>query len=235
MKIAVMQPYIFPYIGYFQLISAVDKFVFYDDVNFIKQGWINRNKILVSGQGHLFTVPLSKANSFTLIKDTMINNKLYGIWKMKFLQTLAQSYKNAPYFSSIYTLITEVLNHMHTHISDLAIDSIQTVSRYLNLKTDFIISSRSYNNRNLERQERLFDICRQENCTHYINAIGGQDLYKKEDFLKEGIQLDFIKSLPLDYKQFKNPFIPHLSIVDILMFNSPEEINYLLTKYELIK
>jgi len=234
MKIAIMQPYIFPYIGYFQMISAVDKFVFYDDVNFIKQGWINRNKILVSGRGYLFTVPLSKANSFTLIKDTLINNKLYEIWKLKFLQTLSQNYKNAPYFSKIYELIAEVLNSKHNSISDLAIDSIQNVSQYLNLKTHFIISSESYSNRNLERQKRLFDICKQEKCSHYINAIGGQELYKKEDFIKEGIQLNFIKSLPLEYKQFKNQFIPYLSIIDVLMFNSQEEINFLLTKHEFI-
>ncbi len=234
MKIAIMQPYIFPYIGYFQMISAVDKFVFYDDVNFIKQGWINRNKILVSGQDHLFTVPLSRATSFTLIKDTVVNEKLYELWKIKFLQTLSQSYKRAPYFQPVYNLISEILNKSPGSISELAIESIQSVSRYMNLKTQFIISSQSYQNRHLERQERLFDICRQENSYHYINAAGGQELYKKEDFLAQGIRLDFIKSLPLEYKQFTNPFVPYLSIIDLLMFNNPDEVNGLLTQYEFI-
>lgn len=234
MKTAIMQPYIFPYIGYFQMISAVDKFVFYDDVNFIKQGWINRNRILVSGKGHLFTVPLSKANSFTLIKDTLISEKLYEAWKIKFLQTLSQSYKRAPYFQPVYNLISEILNKSPGSISELAIESIQSVSRYMNLKTQFIISSQSYQNRHLERQERLFDICRQENSYHYINAAGGQELYKKEDFLAQGIRLDFIKSLPLEYKQFTNPFVPYLSIIDLLMFNNPDEVNGLLTQYEFI-
>lgn len=234
MKIAVMQPYIFPYIGYFQMINAVDKFVFYDDVNFIKQGWINRNKILVSGTDHLFTVPLSKANSFTLIKDTLINEKLYENWKIKFLQTISQNYRNAPHFDVIYKLVSEVMNDTCISISDLAINSVKAVSQYINLKTDFIISSQSYQNKNLERQERLFDICRREKSLHYINASGGQELYTKEDFLKQGIKLDFIKSLPLTYKQFKNQFIPYLSIIDVLMFNNPDDINLLLTQYEFI-
>lgn len=234
MKIAIMQPYIFPYTGYFQMISAVDKFVFYDDVNFIKQGWINRNKILVSGQDHLFTVPLSKATSFTLIKDTVVNEKLYEPWKIKFLQTLSQSYKRAPYFQPVYNLISEILNKSPGSISELAIESIQSVSKYMNLKTQFIISSQSYQNRHLERQERLFDICRQENSLHYINLAGGQELYKKEDFLAQGIRLDFIKSLPLEYKQFTNPFVPYLSIIDLLMFNNPDEVSGLLTQYEFI-
>lgn len=234
MKIAVMQPYIFPYIGYFQMIHAVDKFIFYDDVNFIKQGWINRNKILVSGKDYLFTVPLSKANSFTLIKDTLINEKLYETWKIKFLQTLSQNYKRAPHFSPVYRLVSEILNLPHTGISELAIYSVQSISQYINLKTPFATSSKSYQNKDLERQERLFDICRQEKSAHYINAAGGQELYKKEDFLAEGIRLDFIKSLPLEYKQFTKPFVPHLSIIDLLMFNDPDEISGLLTQYEFI-
>ncbi|WP_294303743.1 WbqC family protein [uncultured Chryseobacterium sp.] len=234
MKIAIMQPYIFPYIGYFQMINAVDKFVFYDDVNFIKQGWINRNKIMVSGTDHLFTVPLSKANSFTPIKDTLINEKLYENWKIKFLQTISQSYKNAPYFNVIYKLVADIMNNNCSSISDLAISSIKAISHYLNLKTDFIISSQSYQNKNLERQERLFDICIQEKSMHYINAFGGQELYKKQDFIKRGIKLDFIKTLPLEYKQFKNRFIPNLSFIDVLMFNNADEINLLLTQYEFI-
>lgn len=234
MKIAIMQPYIFPYIGYFQMINAVDKFVFYDDVNFIKQGWINRNKILVSGQEHLFTVPLSKATSFKLIKDTMINEKLFNAWKIRFLQTLSQSYRRAPYFNVVYELVSVILSQPHTSISELAIASIKSVSHYMDLKTQFIISSQTYQNGELERQERLFDICRKENCFHYINALGGQKLYKKEDFQAQGIHLDFIKSSPLEYNQLNKQFIPYLSVIDLLMFNNPDDINCLITKYELI-
>lgn len=234
MKLAIMQPYLFPYIGYFQMIKAVDKFVFYDDVNFIKQGWINRNRILLHGRDFMFTVPLEKANSFCLIKDTLINKKLYESWKFKFTQTISQNYKKAPYFDDTFSIITNVLNQNTTSISELAIESIKQVSEYLELNTLFIKSSETYNNRSLERQERLIDICKCENTTHYINAVGGMELYNKDDFKKEGIRLDFIKTLPIEYKQFNNEFVPWLSIIDVLMFNSVAEVNEMLDKYELM-
>jgi len=104
-----MQPYFFPYIGYFQLVAAVNKFVIYDDVNFIKRGWINRNNVLINKKSNLFTVPLIKASQNTLINDTKINLKFYNIWKVKFLRSLEQSYKKAPYFTEVYNLIKNVL------------------------------------------------------------------------------------------------------------------------------
>lgn len=234
MKIAVMQPYIFPYIGYFQMINAVDKFVFYDDVNFIKQGWINRNKILVSGKDYLFTLPLKNASSFTLISETLINEILFEKWKLKFLQTLEQSYKKAPYFYDVFPIINKVLDGEYKTISQCAIKSIKSVSEYMGIKTEFIISSEAYQNKELERQERLIDICKQEKSNHYINALGGQELYKKEDFLKEGIQLNFIKPLPIEYKQFNNIFVPWLSIIDVLMFNDKQTVKDMLNQYTLI-
>lgn len=229
-----MQPYIFPYIGYFQMIKAVDTFVFYDDVNFIKQGWINRNRILVNKKDFLFTIPLKKQNSFEWIKNTNINQKLYEVWQKKFLQTLEQNYKKAPFFNEVFKFVKETLSEKNETISELAINSIQKSVTYLDLRTVFQTSSESYQNRGMERQERLIDICKQENATHYINALGGQELYKKEDFQKEGIRLSFIKSNPIEYKQFKNEFVPWLSIIDVLMFNSKEETLKLLDNYELI-
>lgn len=234
MKIAVMQPYIFPYIGYFQMVNAVDKFVFYDDVNFIKKGWINRNRILVNGRDFMFTVPLLKASQNNLILESYIQKEVYNEWKNKLLHTIEFNYKKAPEFTNIFHLLETIFNSEHETISDIAIDSIKTVSNYLGIKTEFINSSEAYNNKGLERQERLIDICKQENANHYINALGGQELYKKEDFLKEGIKLDFIKTLPIDYKQFNNDFIPWLSIIDVLMFNTVFEIKEMLNKFELI-
>ncbi len=234
MRIAVMQPYIFPYIGYFQMVKAVDKFVFYDDVNFIKQGWINRNRILINSSDFLFTVPLHKANSFCLIKDTLVNEKFYDVWKRKFLKSVNQNYKNAPYFSDVYVLVQNVLEMKCTSISQLAIKSVITTSKYLELTTEFIISSERYENKDLERQDRLLDICKIENAMQYINALGGQELYTKESFREMGIKLNFIKTLPIYYKQFNKEFVPWLSIIDVLMFNSIEEVHDMLDKYELI-
>lgn len=234
MKIAVMQPYIFPYIGYFQMINAVDKFVFYDDVNFIKQGWINRNKILINKKDFLFTIPLHKQNSFEWIRNTYINQKLYDSWCKKFLQTLEQNYKKAPYFDDVFSLIYEIITLENETISELAISSIQKTTQYLDLKIAFKISSEDYNNTAMGRQERLIDICKQENANHYINALGGQELYSKKDFQKEGIQLSFIQSESIAYKQFNNEFVPWLSIIDVLMFNSKKETLGLLNNYKLI-
>jgi hypothetical protein len=234
MKIAVMQPYLFPYIGYFQLINAVDKFVFYDDVNFIKRGWINRNRILVNNNDYMFTVPLNKISQNYTIGETNINLERFESWSDKFHQTVRQNYKKAPYFNEVSELINKVLNTKCTSISELAIASIVVVSKYLELKTVFYSSSNRFKNKDLERQDRLLDICKKENAKHYINALGGEELYNKESFKAKGIELSFIKTLPIEYKQFSNEFIPWLSIIDVLMFNSVENIKVMLDKYELI-
>jgi len=234
MKIAVMQPYIFPYIGYFQMIHAVDKFVFYDDVNFIKQGWINRNRVLVSGKDYLFTIPIENASSFATINETHINLALYDRFKTKFLQTLGLNYKKAPYFPEVISLVEQILESPSVTIAQLAIKSIVATTDYLEMEKQFCISSEVYQNKGLDRYERLIDICKREKATQYINAIGGQDLYRKEDFEREGIQLNFIKTLPIAYKQFKNEFVPWLSIIDVLMFNSKQEVKDFLNNYELI-
>lgn len=233
MKIAIMQPYIFPYIGYMQMVNAVDTFVFYDDVNFIKQGWVNRNNILVGKNVYLFTIPLEGATSFCEIRKTKINQHLYGLWKTKFLQTLTQNYKKAPFFEATFNIINEVLNKETDVISGLAVESVQKISEYLDIKTKFKLSSNAYNNKELDRKERLIDICKKEGASYYINAIGGQKLYQKQDFAKEGIQLSFIKSKPIEYQQFKNDFVPWLSIIDVMMFNSVTEIKDILNKFEL--
>lgn len=234
MKIAIMQPYFMPYIGYFQMIKSVDKFVFYDDVNFIKKGWINRNRILVNNKDFIFSIPLTKISQNQTINKTYINLETFEIWREKFNQTLFLNYKKAPNFKVVSVLLDEVFNSGSKTISRLAIESVIVISKYLQLKTEFLVSSEMYENREFNRKERLIDICKKENASHYINPIGGQELYKKEDFLAENIQLDFIKSKPIEYHQFKDEFTPWLSIIDVLMFNSVGEIVKMLDKYELV-
>lgn len=234
MKLAIMQPYLFPYIGYFQMINIVDIFVFYDDVNFIKKGWVNRNRILVNKKEFTFSLPLNKISQNITIGETYINLETFESWKEKIIQTLLYNYKKAPYFSEVNELINSVFNKKHITISDLAIESIIVTSEYLGFKTTFFTSSERYENRDLERQERLIDICNKENATDYINALGGNVLYDKKSFKEKGIELSFIKTLPIEYKQFNNDFVPWLSIIDVLMFNSIEEVNRMLDKYELV-
>ncbi|MDR0193698.1 MAG: WbqC family protein [Myroides sp.] len=234
MKIAIMQPYFLPYIGYFQLIKAVDKFVFYDDVNYIKQGWINRNNILLQGKASLFTIPLEKASSFTKINNVKLHPILFDNWKVKFLRSIEQNYRKAPYFSDVYQLIRSILEVNSDRIGVLAKDSVITVSKYLQLETEFVYSSDFYMNNELSGKFRVISICAKENALVYINPIGGQELYNKEDFLSQGLELYFIQSKKQIYQQFKEEFVPWLSIIDILMFNSVEEIQLMLDEYNLI-
>ena len=231
-----MQPYVFPYIGYFQLISAVDVFVFYDDVNYIKGGWINRNNILVNKKPHMFTIPLTSPSSFTSISQTKIDLNKFEIFKFKFLKTIQQSYKKAPFYESVFPLLERffLLNNSAL-ISDIAINSVITVSEYLGMNTDFEISSLRYSeSKSLDKVNRLIDISKRKKADIYINPIGGRQLYAKEQFIENNIELQFIKSEEIVYQQFKSDFVPWLSIIDVLMFNSIEDIQLQLNKYTLI-
>lgn len=232
MKLAIMQPYIFPYIGYFQLIKAVDKFVLYDDVNFINRGWINRNRILVNGKDSMFTIPLKDASQNKLINEIDVNWD--DNWKSKFLKTIEQSYKKAPFYVQILPIIEKTINLERNKFSEIIEQNLRLICEYLDIKTEIIHSSTIYQNIDKKAQERILDICLQEKANHYINPIGGLELYDKEVFAKENMQMNFIKSLPVEYKQFKNEFVPWLSIIDVLMFNSKENINEFLNNYELI-
>lgn len=231
-KVAIMQPYIFPYLGYFQLINAVDIFVFYDDVNFIKQGWINRNKILVNGKGTLFTVPISGVSSFELIHNTEINRKMYGVWRKKILKSITQSYSKAPYFEQVKPVIERVLGKEYQNISDLAIMSIKEVLSYLGMQKKTFISSQVFGEtKGVEKADRIIEICRKIDAQHYVNPSGGINIYDKDYFASQNITLSFIKNELPEYQQFGKPFISGLSIIDIVMFNSIEECKKMLNTY----
>ncbi|WP_044102403.1 WbqC family protein [Acinetobacter pittii] len=234
MKLAIMQPYFMPYIGYFQLINTVDKFIFYDDVTFIKQGWINRNQILINNQASLFSIPLSNASSHVLIKDVLVTEKAYDKWKKSFLNSILFSYKKAKNYEAISNLIHSILEQQPQTISELAIKSVIEVSRYLGIKTEFEISSEIYKNTYLSGQDRVLDICKSENALTYINPIGGVELYSKNVFLQNGVELFFIQSNKSIYKQFSDEFVPFLSIIDVMMFNDVEEIQQQLKHFHLI-
>lgn len=230
-----MQPYLFPYIGYFQLVNAVNKFVVYDDVNFIKGGWINRNNLLINKKSKLFTVPLDKPSPFALINETHLNIKFYETWKVKFLRSIEQSYKKAPFYKEVYALVEEILeNENNSLISKLAVDGIKSICNYLRIETEIVVTSEIYNNKQFKAQERVLNICNIEKASQYINVIGGVELYSKEVFKQNGVQLKFIKSDAISYKQFDNEFVPWLSIIDVLMFNSVEEARNLIKQFELI-
>jgi hypothetical protein len=230
-----MQPYLFPYPGYFQLIMAADKFVIYDDVNFIKHGWINRNYILLNGAKHLFTIPIQNISSYSKINETIIADKPFN-WENKLLQTLNQAYKKAPFFNEVFPILELVIRgSIGKTISGLASESIVAVMEYLSATTLLVQSSKIYENNHLKNEDRVIDICLKENAKTYVNAIGGIELYNKNRFAENKIRLQFIQSKGLRYKQFGKEFIDGLSIIDCLMFNSPEEIiKEILPNYNLI-
>ncbi len=214
MKLAIMQPYLFPYIGYFQLINVADKFVVYDDITFIKQGWINRNCILLNGVKHLVTIPVKSISSHTLISDTIVSNKPDN-WEHKLSNTIRQAYNKAPFFSEVFPLIESVLLPAKGKvISDVIRMSIHFIMGYVGINTIIVESSSIYQNHALKNQERVIDICKKEKANTYINAIGGSDLYSAEQFMKKNITLQFLKSNSTPYQQFTEPFVPSLSIIE---------------------
>src|SRR6266513_539316 len=222
MKLAIMQPYFFPYLGYFQLIFASDKFVFYDDVNYIKGGWINRNRILLDGESRFFTVPLRGASSFLPINRVGVNDQ-NPKWRGKMLDTLRMAYRSAPYREIGVRLLGRVLASRCESIADLALASVQTVLEYLGLVRDFVPSSQAYNNQHLKAQDRILDICRKENADVYINAIGGANLYEADKFALQGCDLKFLRPQLPEYSQGAEHFVPGLSILDVIMHCARDE------------
>jgi len=230
MKTAIMQPYFFPYIGYFQLINAADKFIILDDVNYINKGWINRNNILVNNKKTLFTLPLKNASQNKLINEVSISEDKK--WSEKFLKTIMFSYKKAPFFSETFFLIEKILNFENELLSFFLYNSIKKTCAYLEINTEIIETSVGYNSK-FKADDKIIDICKKENTNTYINPIGGQKLYSREKFMQNGINLFFLQTNEIKYKQFHVDFIPFLSIIDLMMFNSVSEIKNILDNFEL--
>jgi hypothetical protein len=228
-----MQPYLFPYIGYFQLINSVDEFVIYDNIQYTKKGWINRNRILVNNKDQLFTLPLQKDSDYLNIVDRKISNT-WGDDRKKLLNVLKSSYQKAPYFKNVFELIQDCLFNDKNNLFEFILDSLYNINNYLNINTSIVISSTLNIDHNLKSQDKVLAICEYQKATTYINAIGGTELYNKETFKEKNINLNFIKSEKIKYTQFNNEFIPWLSIIDVMMFNSSEEIKNYLNSYTLI-
>jgi hypothetical protein len=232
MHVAVMQPYFFPYVGYYQLAGAVDQMVFLDDVTFINRGWINRNRILVDGRPHLFTVPLLGASQNKLIKDIGLADARR--WKARFLKQLAHSYARAPMFEEAYQRIDQWVSEGMERISTLAAHSISGVMSYLGKPITPTCSSDLAYDRGLKGQQRILEICRTVGATTYLNPPGGVDLYESAQFQASGVEWRFLQPNAVSYHQGRGvTFVPNLSMIDLLMFNTPEQIAALLCEYRI--
>jgi WbqC-like protein family len=249
MKLAIMQPYFFPYIGYFQLINAVDKFIIYDHLNFIKKSWINHNKVLVINSGCMvITVPLKHKSPFIKISDIEIDD--ITKWREKLKRTLHFNYKKSLMYNEIYPILEDSIDYNTNKLSELNSYIITSICKYLKIHTKIECDSNKYQqlenfllNRNCfsidykdidSKIIRIVEICRQEQADTYYNAIGGVKLYPKDVFAKNKIDIKFIKTKFIEYKQINNNFIPNLSIIDVLMFNSIDRIHEMLNNFELL-
>jgi len=230
-----MQPYIFPYLGYYQLVTAVDTFVFFDDVNFINKGWINRNNVLLQNEAYRFTIPLKKVSQNKLINEVEISD--YAKWSKEFLKLIALNYKKAPNFSFCYSWLENFFaGKDYSLISELASDSVRSIAQLLDLPVKFIFSSAlDYKTEmGTDGQDKVLQICRILGAKTYINPKNGEalGLYNNEKFGQENLELYFINMEEVTYPQFqKEKFVPYLSILDVLMFNNLEQVRSLLAKY----
>ena len=230
-----MQPYLFPYIGYFQLINVVDVFVLYDDVNFRKQSWINRNKILLNGKEHTFTLPCRGVSSNKLINEIELDKT--KDFALNFFKLIQHGYeKKAPFYEETLAVLKKVFNTSEQYgIADLNYSSIVHICEYLDIQTEIKIASEAVpQTRKLKGVNRIYSICKAYNALTYLNAQGGTELYNKSDFSKEGLKLHFLipKTNALEYKQLNTAaFTPWLSIIDVLMNNSKSQCQKMLNSF----
>jgi hypothetical protein len=231
--LAIMQPYFFPYIGYWQLIRAVDRFVILDDVNFINRGWVNRNRILVNGAPKFVTVPLAHASQNKHICDIAMQPDSY--WRRKLVRSIEITYRRAPYFEEVFPLIERLIAHEADGLAGYLANQLAVLSSFLGIETEWVPSSHCYGNGHLAGQQRILDICIAEHASTYVNLPGGQSLYDATAFHQSGMTLRFLKSMPISYRQRTAEFVPNLSLIDVLMENGRSGTQELLGAYQLVE
>lgn len=234
MKLSIMQPYFFPYLGYWQLIASGDCFVIYDDVNFIKGGWINRNRYLYQGEAKYFNITMSGASPNKKINEIALMQSSRFHPGKKLLSTLQMAYQKAPMYREIIPLLETIILYPEDNLARYLEYSIRSLCEYLEIPTKILVSSQiPQKDSSLAKEKKVLDICRCLGADTYINAIGGQALYSRKEFEQAGIRLFFIRMNPIEYPQYHSPFVPGLSIIDVLMFNNRKTVQQLLTEYTL--
>ena len=221
MKIAVMQPYFLPYIGYFQLMSAVDRFVLFDNVQYVRQGWINRNRILQHNQPGIVTLPLAKDSRFLAINSRHLSDNFI---REDLLNQFLDAYRHAPYFHTVFPLVEEIVNCSCDNLSDYLGNSLMVLRQVLSLECEIMLSSDIAIDHKLRAQDKILSICSVLEAHTYINLPGGRALYDSESFQQQGVNLQFIQPKNICYPQFGAEFVPWLSIIDVMMFNSKNEV-----------
>lgn len=219
-RLAIMQPYFFPYIGYFQLIAAVDLFIVYDNIKYTKKGWINRNRLLQNGKDVMFSLPLKSDSDYL---DVFERELAPDFNRDKLLNQFKGAYRHAPYFAQTFPLIEQVVRYEDMNLFRFLHHSIVKTCEHLGITTEIRMSSGIAIDHGLKNQDKVIALCEAVGATTYVNAIGGMELYSKETYQEKGVDLKFIRSKPFEYPQFGDVFVPWLSIIDVMMFNSKEE------------
>jgi hypothetical protein len=232
MKAAIMQPYFLPYIGYFQLISCVDLFIVYDNIEYTKKGWINRNRLLKNGTDQTFTIPLKNDSDFLQVRQRELASDYR---RDKLLNQIVEAYRKAPQFQAVMPLIKHIVSFEERNLFRYLEFSIVEVCRYAGITTPLVVSSTLDIDHSLKSQEKVIALCKAVGASDYVNSIGGVALYSAARFRLSGIGLSFLKCISRPYAQFGQPFVPSLSILDVLMFNAPEDIRRMLKEYELFE
>lgn len=225
MKIAIMQPYFLPYMGYFQLLNAVDVFVVYDNIQFTKKGWIHRNRFLQNGKDVFFSLPIKKDSDYMNIIERRLSENA-DIELQKILRRFEASYRNAPFYQSVFPLLKKIFCYSNKNLFNYLLNSIMHINDALEIKTKMILSSQISIDHNLKSQEKVIAICKALQTDQYINPIGGMGLYDKKAFELEKIELCYIQSNLEPYSQNIKHFVPGLSILDVMMFNDISSIRY---------
>ncbi len=236
MKIAIMQPYFFSYLGYYQLIHSVDKFIIYDNIKYTKRSWINRNRILLNGEDKLFTIPL-KSDKDDLNVNQRYLSKDSKKECVKILAQIRNSYYRSRGFEKIYPMLNHVFMppemYQPINLFDYVYNSILFICSILSINTKIIISSTINIDHNLKSEKKVIGICNSLDANTYINSKGGKNLYNYDNFKKNKIVLKFLETNDLTYYQLSKKFIPYLSIIDVLMFNGISETKNLLNEFQL--
>lgn len=232
MKVAVMQPYFFPYLGYFQLMAAVDRFIAWDDVQYIQRGWVNRNRILLNGEPAYITLPVEKAPQTAYISERQVADLASASGKL--LGQLHAAYRKAPHYAETRALVEQILACEERNLGRFLFNGLQQVCEHLGIKTTLLLSSAlEKNDAGLSGSERILALCEAQGADMYVNAIGGRELYSPDMFAARGIELRFIAMGPVRYAQNVADFVPHLSIIDVLMFNERDVVRQFLQQYTL--
>lgn len=244
MKLAIMQPYFFPYLGYFQLIQAADKFVLYSACQYTSGSWITRNRIALKNTSSTFmlSVPVKKCPVGTLIREVEIQYS-GNHWQSDLLKHIRFNYMRSPFFSEVFPVIQQIIaGNTFSTIAELNACCVTTLARKLSISTEIQTDNACYAEvetrikgaePELRRVWRILEICRQEQCNHYLNAPGGQELYRKGDFLNQGIELSFVQMNAITYPSVSSYFLPNLSIIDVLMQNGWEGTGAMLNCFTL--